>query len=891
MNMKLESHDDAGPASSLIELLGDIPASKSVPEIAGATARLTVETLGAAAAVVVDGMDPIGIYPPNLRPEFVTELCDGWNGWPQGPNTSSARGLVTTRTPLPTATLVGIISGWAPAMNIRSEDLALVATVTDARINQAGGPGPGPNNGHALALQPEQSQMMVESVPAAVYIAEIGDQGMWIYVSPQIESILGYTPEEWTSEKDLWYESIHPDDREYPHLFEDERLIGLDIHWPAEYRLRTKDGHYVWIHDEARLIRSGDGPTYWYGFLQDITRRKSAEGEARIQTEQQLLIATIGELAVRGETPSALIRLAADSIADLDGVVEASVFEQKSFEKINLRYRSGGRGGVDEFPYVSDRFPGDHLAAGKVLTIPDWFEDDRLEPFLELLPDDVRSSILISISGTREQFGLLAVSSDRPGRFTGQDANFLRALSSVLGNAIERHRADDLLRHRLEHDQLTGLPNRELFTKHLNQAMNRARASGGITGLLFLDVDHFKVINDGIGHHAGDELLKKLAAVLTAGVRQGDTVARFGGDEFSVVLAKVKDRQDATDAANRLLEEISKPIVVEGSERYITASVGVALYSPGSGGIKEAEDLIREADAAMYRAKELGREQIQVYGQPIRDRAIRRLEVERELHVAIENDQLTVVYQPVVSLRTGRISAFEALVRWNHPEKGLLRPAEFVPIAESTDLITQIDSWVLCEAARQAGIWNRDRPDDSVITVSANASARQIANPRLPGLVSELLEEHGLRPEHIALEITETVLVDSTTNSEISRVLNQLDRLGVRLALDDFGTGFSSLAYLSEFPLYGIKIDRAFVRRLVRGDPKGSAIANAMVHIGRALSLVVIAEAVTEESDLDKVRELGCHAAQGRYFTGPIPADEASVLLADQPPWLEKRPA
>lgn len=889
MTLKLESHDDAGPASSLIELLGDIPASKSVAEIAEAAARLTVETLGAAAAVVVDGPDPIGTYPPNLRPEFVAELCDGWDGTTQGPATRSARGLVTTRTSLPTTTSIGIVTGWAPAIDPRTEDLALVATVADARIHQAVGPGPKPANGRALSLRPEQSQALVESVPAAVYIAEIGDQGKWIYVSPQIEAILGYTPEEWTADSGLWYESIHPDDREYPHVFEDERLIGLDIHWPAEYRLRTKDGHYVWIHDEGRLIKSGDQPPHWHGFLQDVSRRKAADGSARVQAEQQLLIASIGELAVRGETPSALIRMAADSIAELDGIVEAAVFEQKSFERINLRYRSGGRGGVDEFPYVADRFPGDHLASGKVLTIPDWYADRRLESFHELLPDDIRSSILISIGGARQQFGLLAVSSDKPGRFTAQDASFLRAISSVLGNAIERHRADDLLRHRLEHDPLTGLPNRELFTKHLNRAMDTARASGGLTGLLFVDVDHFKVINDGIGHHAGDELLKKLAGVLTAGVREGDTVARFGGDEFSVVLAKVMDRDDATEAANRLLEDISRPIMIEGSERYVTASVGVALYSPGSGGTKNAEDLIREADAAMYRAKELGREQIQVYGRPIRDRAIRRLEVERELHVAIENGQLAAVYQPLVSLRTGRISAFEALVRWNHPEKGLLRPAEFVPIAESTDLITQIDSWILGDAARQAARWNRDRTDGSVITVSANASARQIGNPRLPGLVAGLLEEHQLRPEHLALEITETVLVDSTVNSEISRVLDQLDRLGIRLALDDFGTGFSSLAYLSEFPLYGIKIDRAFVRRLVRGDPKGSAIANAMVHIGRALSLVVIAEAVTEQSDLDKVRELGCHAAQGRYFTGPVSADDATALLLDQPHWLEPR--
>jgi EAL domain-containing protein (putative c-di-GMP-specific phosphodiesterase class I) len=279
----------------------------------------------------------------------------------------------------------------------------------------------------------------------------------------------------------------------------------------------------------------------------------------------------------------------------------------------------------------------------------------------------------------------------------------------------------------------------------------------------------------------------------------------------------------------------------------------------------------------MYLAKESGRARVESFGQPIRDRVLRRLDVERQLHNAIENEELEAVYQPLISLRTGKLRAFEALTRWHHPEQGLIEPELFIPIAEESDLISRIDSWVMSEAVRQAGIWNRDLDEDDRITVSVNASSRQIRKPDLAAEIAELLVVGDLRPENLAIEITENVLLAG--NAVIDDVLREIHNLGVRLALDDFGTGYSSLSYLSEFPLDAIKIDRAFIEGLGRGDPSTSAIADAITQIGRALSLLVVAEAVSTEAQLQMVRDLGCTMAQGFLFAPPLGVEDATEFV------------
>ena len=346
-----------------------------------------------------------------------------------------------------------------------------------------------------------------------------------------------------------------------------------------------------------------------------------------------------------------------------------------------------------------------------------------------------------------------------------------------------------------------------------------------------------------------------------------------------MVLASVQDENDAREIAGRLLDAISEPILFDGIENFITASIGISIYDPAIDDEKSADALIQEADAAMYQAKELGRNQAQVFGKPMRERALRRLKVERDLRHAIEDDQLVVHYQPIVSLRTGRIFAFEALVRWQHPVDGLVGPVDFIPIAEESDLITRIDTWVLADSIRQLAEWRRILPEDRNLIVSVNASSRQIRGTDLPTLVGGLLEKHSVPAASLALEITESVLVAGT--STVKNVLNELHEMGVQLALDDFGTGFSSLSYLNEFPLDSIKIDRSFVEHLGNGEPKGSAIADAIIQIGKSLSLVVVAEAVSSEAQLQMVRDLGCHMAQGFLMSRPVSAEVATKMLAD----------
>lgn len=727
----------------------------------------------------------------------------------------------------------------------------------------------------------EEIRGLIEAVPAIVYIAEMGESGRFHFASPQIEPVLGYTPDEWTADPRLWIDSIHPDDVEHALSFENNPHHNDSDVMPAEYRLKRKDGPYVWIYERARLVPDNDGVPVWHGVMQDITALKQAEIKVQQKIGQQKITARLGELAMSGEHPDKLIEIAVDLLVDQDDMHEVSVWEQEGKKQLFLRHTSSEHPIARVVPYETDRFPGDRLARGEAISIHDWHNDPRVAEYRDKSTPEVRSSMVIPIDGSHGQFGILSVNSAEPNRFGRQDEHFFKATANVLANAIERHRADESLRHRLLHDPLTGLPNRQLFTDRLKSAIDAARESGAKAGVVFLDLDNFKLINDGIGHQAGDDLLREVAPRLSDGIRVGDTLARFGGDEFAVVLKLVRDEAEAKDIADRLLETLKDPIVVNGSEHFVSASAGIAIYSPAYDESKTVEGLLQEADAAMYQAKDAGRAQSEIFGQPMRERALRRLEVERDLRSALESDQLVLNYQPLISLRTGKLTAFEALVRWQHPEEGLLAPLEFVPIAEESDLIIEIDTWVLREAMRQLGVWQAGIDEDRNLVLSVNASARMIRDPRLPRLVGDLIAEHGIKPDRLAMEITETVLVAGT--SIVKNVMNELHELGIWLALDDFGTGFSSLSYLNEFPLDSLKIDRTFIEHLAVGDAKGSAITDAIVQIGKALSMVVVAEAVSSETQLHMVRDLGCQLAQGNLISEPVSAEEAGRMIDEAP--------
>jgi len=721
---------------------------------------------------------------------------------------------------------------------------------------------------------------LVERLPAIVYTAEMGEKGRWRYVSPQVEEILGYTPEEWIADPGLWAACLHPDDRDRAVAQESERTLGRRDPPPVDYRMITRSGDVVWILDEAVLERDGEGIPLWHGVLYDISERKSAEQEVERRAAQQAAVAQLGERALEGAEPSALMETSVSLVAEIEGVQHTCIWELGA-EGRALRLRAGldlaERGGA-RVSATRDSHAGAALDSGLHVIVDDWATETRfsMPPALRVL--GVRSSLAVVIEGPERPFGVLDVHSTAANRFTPQDVHFVQSTANVLADAIRRRIADDALRHRVLHDTLTGLPNRVLFVDNLAEALSRGADSAAPVGVLFLDLDHFKLINDSLGHHTGDELLRAVAPRLRSHLRPGDIVARFGGDEFGILIEHLTDEREAMAIADRVFSAFTRPFQLGGVEHFITASIGIAVANPGLGEV-DPDSLIRDADAAMYRAKEKGRARCELFDEEMRARAIQRLEVERELRQALEADQLTLQYQPIVALGSGEVTAVEALIRWQHPERGLLQPGEFVPVAEESGLIEPIGRWVSERACEQLLVWHEQRPDERPIDVSVNLSARQVTHRDLTSAVAEILARTGLEPHHLRLEITESVLVEES--GAAAAALGALKELGVRLVLDDFGTGYSSLAYLNRFPLDALKIDRSFVEALGI-EQERTAIVEAIIGMARALSLEVIAEGVENEAQVLELTRLGCDYAQGFFFARPMAAGQVSRLLGTE---------
>jgi diguanylate cyclase (GGDEF)-like protein len=436
------------------------------------------------------------------------------------------------------------------------------------------------------------------------------------------------------------------------------------------------------------------------------------------------------------------------------------------------------------------------------------------------------------------------------------------------------------LAHQALHDSLTGLPNRALLTDRLVHGLARSRRSGLQLAVMFLDVDQFKMVNDSLGHSAGDDLLRHAASQIQQAIRPGDTVARFGGDEFVVVCDDVSGLE-VERVAERVLESLSRPWFIGDQKMHITASLGIAIADD----VATPESLLRDSDSAMYRAKERGRGRFEMFDERLRLNARRRLATASALHRALERDEFVVHYQPVVSLVTGRMVSVEALVRWNHPEHGLVTPEAFISLAEETGLIVPIGARVLDQACEDLARWHRiarASEVDAGLTIAVNLSVRQMLAPDIAGSVDEALQRNGVNPADLCLELTESVFMEDV--EYFGRTLGGLKALGVDLAIDDFGTGYSSLSYLKRFPVDGVKVDRVFVDGLGT-DPHDTALVAAIVAMASALDLQVTAEGVETHEQLAGLKHLGVQRAQGFHFARPMSAELISKLVAAQHFW------
>jgi diguanylate cyclase (GGDEF)-like protein len=507
------------------------------------------------------------------------------------------------------------------------------------------------------------------------------------------------------------------------------------------------------------------------------------------------------------------------------------------------------------------------------VVVEDYATEGRFRPTVLLRSHEVVSGVSVTLGGKKTPLGVLGAHTATRRIFRPDEIDFLQAIANVLAEAITRQSAENRVRHQALHDPLTGLPNRSLLLDRLNHWAARAERDRSTAAVLFVDLDNFKVINDALGHDQGDRLLRSVAERLQRVLRPSDTIARVGGDEFVVFCEDIESEHEALAMVERLVRALDDPFDLGGQTQHATASVGIALGDCET----EPEVLIRNADAAMYRAKERGRARYELFDDEMRQRSVSWLETESELRRALDRGELRNMYQPIVSPTNGEIVGFEALVRWHHPDRGIVSPADFIPVAEQSGLIVPLGQEVLEQACAEAVRWNAGREGRAPLTVAVNFSPRQLSHPRAVEAVVETLERTGLAPSLLNVEITESALVDDAAAT--LGTLNRFKELGIGLALDDFGTGYSSLTYVRRFPIDTLKIDRSFVDGIV-GSNEDEAIVTAVLEMGRALGVHVVAEGVETEQQAARLRALGCALAQGYLFSRPVPPESVAGLLA-----------
>jgi len=662
-----------------------------------------------------------------------------------------------------------------------------------------------------------------------------GDRLIWI--SANLASLTGHDPTDALT-PGWWAEHLHPDDR--------ERALATFAQLPqrgelqCEYRFFCPVSNgYRWLRDHRRLHAAGAGEAV--GSWLDITELHGLQ--ARLHEREQLLRKII-------ETEPECVKL-----LDPDG----NILEINPAGLVMLQSDDPG----DVIGRPVERF-----------VAPEY--QSRLRAATQRVASGEPAILEMEIVGLK---GRRRRVEQHAAPLYGHDGR-IRSILAVVRDISERADAESQVHYLAHYDLLTGLPNRALFRDRLLQAMAQAKRSDTLIAVMFLDIDDFKDVNDTLGHAVGDQLLKEIAQRIRSCMREYDTVARFGGDEFGIIQTDVQTVEAAADLAERVLGMLGEPFHIEGHEIHSGASVGMTIYPFDDA---QADALLRNADMAMYKAKREGRNRFQFYVAELNEMVQRRAALERDLRIALQKQQFRLHYQPQLDLTTGRIVGVEALLRWRHPERGEISPAEFIPVAESSGLIMPIGDWVLRTACREARAWqDAGLPP---VRVAINLSAMQFRHRNLLDTITSALAESGLEPRWLEVELTESLIMRDVRAT--IDTLQHLHELGVQIAVDDFGTGYSSLSYLTRFPVSKIKLDKSFVRDVDKRD--GAAIARTVIALGHSLNMKVMAEGVETEYQLRFLREHACNEVQGYYFSRPMSAGAIQRLLRGALPELEAR--
>jgi diguanylate cyclase (GGDEF)-like protein/PAS domain S-box-containing protein len=671
---------------------------------------------------------------------------------------------------------------------------------------------------------------------------EAGRVGTWdldlqtdeCLISPEMAQLMDFPSEQTTVPGAQWRKSIVPEDR----ALVSSALAASnenDVPFDLEFRIALKDGTQRWLHSRGAVSRDASGKAlHLYGASIDVTESKRRE---ELLGYQAHLLENIQEAVMAADEHFTLTawNKGAEQMFGwrADEVLGRKVHEvvRSAFsEELALRELSdSGQQHTDAVTYHKDGTP----IYAEALTIALRGEQGEIGGYLSILRD---------LTERKES---------------------------------ERLRRSEVhLRYQAFHDLLTGLANRQLFLEHLEQALRRpARTRGRKVAVLFIDLDNFKVINDSLGHEVGDVLLTAVSERLQGCLRLENTLARFGGDEFTVLLEEVANPNEAVGVAERILETFRSPFVLDGREVVVTASIGIAL---GTASTKNSEELLRDADTAMYRAKAQGTPKYEFFDRRMYERTLARLNVENDLWHALKNDEFVVHCQPIVNLGTGEAWGVEALVRWQHPEKGLLHPSQFVPVAEENGLIVPIGELAMEDACKLAKELQRSRPRPRQLVAVVNYSARQLEHPGSTHSVEELLRRTGLQAGLLQLDITETACISATATHESN--LDNLKGLGVGISIDDFGMGYSSLSYLKRLPADTLKVDKSFVAGLGE-DVQDTAIVQMVIDLAHAFGMEAVAEGVESKKQAEQLKEMGCDMAQGYYFARPLPPEALSEFF------------